>query len=106
MARKGYSGKTCAYCSREGVSKVREHVICKEFFLEEDRGNLPMVPACEECNTAKSKLETYALTILPFGNRHQDAEIYAEKNLARRLRKNPSLNREIAAGTTRVWDRQ
>ena len=106
MARKGYIGKTCAYCSREGVSRVREHVICKEFFLESDRGNLPMVPACEDCNTGKSKLETYALTILPFGSRHQDAQAYAAKNLPRRLRQNPSLKREIAKGTTKVWERQ
>lgn len=106
MARKGYIGKTCAYCSREGVSRVREHVICKEFFLESDRGNLPMVPACEDCDTGKSKLETYALTILPFGSRHQDAQAYAEKNLPRRLRQNPSLKREIAKGTTKVWERQ
>ena len=85
---------------------MREHVICKEFFLESDRGNLPMVPACEDCNTGKSKLETYALTILPFGSRHQDAQAYAAKNLPRRLRQNPSLKREIAKGTTKVWERQ
>ena len=85
---------------------MREHVICKEFFLESDRGNLPMVPACEDCNTGKSKLETYALTIFPFGSRHQDAQAYAAKNLPRRLRQNPSLKREIAKGTTKVWERQ
>jgi hypothetical protein len=106
MARKKYIGKTCAYCSREGVSEVREHVICKEFFLERDRDNLPMVPACEECNTEKSKLETYALAILPLGSRHQDSLCYVERNMSRRLRQNPTLNRQIAEGTTKVREKQ
>ncbi len=82
---------------------MREHVVCKEFFLESDRGNLPMVPACEECNTRKSKLETYALTVLPFGSLHEDSAGYLEKNAPRRLRKHPTLNRQLAEGATRVW---
>jgi hypothetical protein len=103
MARKGYIGKTCAYCSQEGISKVREHVVCKEFFLEQDRGNLPMVPACEECNTAKSKLETYALAVLPFGSFHESAVDYLEKNMQRRLRRNPALKRQLSEGATSLW---
>jgi hypothetical protein len=103
MARKGCIGKTCAYCSEEGVSAVREHVVCKEFFLEQDRGNLPMVPACEGCNTAKSKLETYALAVLPFGSFHENAMDYLRKNMQRRLRKNPTLKRQLSKGATRLW---
>ena len=65
-----------------------------------------MVPACEECNTEKSKLETYALAILPLGSRHQDSLSYVEKNMSRRLGQNPTLNRQIAEGTTKVWEKQ
>lgn len=103
MARKGYTGKTCAYCAEEGISSVREHVVCKEFFLEQDRGNLPMVPACEACNTEKSKLETYALAVLPFGSFHENAAEYLKKNMQRRLRRNPTLKRQLSEGSSRIW---
>ena len=31
---------------------------------------------------------------------------YVEKNMSRRLRQNPTLNRQIAEGTTKVWEKQ
>jgi 5-methylcytosine-specific restriction endonuclease McrA len=55
MARKKYVGKPCAYCGKDGISETRDHVVAKEFFLEEDRANLPLVPACGICNGEKSK---------------------------------------------------
>ena len=87
MTGKKYKGKACAYCGREGISDTRDHVVAKEFFLQEDRANLPLVPACLKCNREKSKLEHYVLSVLPFANRHFEARRYAEQNIERRLQK-------------------
>jgi HNH endonuclease len=76
MVRKKYVGKTCVYCGRAGASDTRDHVVAKEFFLKEDRGNLPQVPACLECNGKKAKLEHYLLSVLPLGSRRPDARLY------------------------------
>jgi hypothetical protein len=46
MASKRYVGKTCPYCRVPGSSTTRDHVVAREFFLIEDRNNLPIVPAC------------------------------------------------------------
>jgi hypothetical protein len=98
MASKKYVGQTCAYCTREGVSETPDHVVAREFFLVKDRGNLPIVPACVECNGHKSRLEHYALSILPLGSRHTDASSYSKQNIDRRLRRNARLTSPLRFG--------
>jgi hypothetical protein len=104
MASKKYIGKTCAYCTREGASETPDHVVAREFFLIKDRGNLPIVPACAECNGNKSKLEHYALSILPLGSRHVDARSYSEKNIDRRLRRNARLRSQLRFEHSGLWE--
>jgi hypothetical protein len=103
MASKKYKGKTCAYCCREGASAVKEHVIAREFLLERYRDQLPIVPACNPCNTKKSALETYALTVLPFGSTLPHGSEYIRNNMERRLAKHPTLRRELGSGSSREW---
>lgn len=104
MARKKYIGKPCAYCGKDGISETRDHVVAKEFFLEEDRANLPFAPACGKCNGEKSRLEHYVLSVLPFGNRHFEARRYAEKNIGRRLQKNQRLRDGLVFEQSGLWE--
>jgi hypothetical protein len=104
MASKKYIGKTCAYCTREGASETPDHVVAREFFLVKDRGNLPIVPACAECNGNKSKLEHYALSILPLGSRHVDARSYSEQNINRRLRRSARLRSQLRFEHSGLWE--
>lgn len=102
---KKYKGKACAYCGREHVSTSADHVVAREFFLIQDRPNLPKVPSCERCNHEKSLLEQYALTVLPIGSRHVDAEAYSRENIPRRLRKNPRIGATISLEHCGMWER-
>lgn len=102
---KKYKGKACAYCGRERVSTSADHVVAREFFLIQDRANLPKVPACERCNHEKSLLEQYALTVLPIGSRHVDAETYSRQNVPRRLRKNPRIDAGLSLEHSGIWER-
>jgi hypothetical protein len=106
MASKKYIGKTCAYCTKEGVSETPDHVVAREFFLVKDRGNLPIVTACSKCNGEKSALEHYALSILPLGSRHADVRSYSEQNIERRLRKNPRLRSQLRFQHSGHWEVQ
>lgn len=105
MASKKYTGKTCAYCGTPDVSATRDHVVAKEFFLKEDRANLPLVPACRRCNGEKATLEHYALSVLPFGSRHIEARRYSEENIERRLRKNQALRSSLTVTRSGSWER-
>jgi hypothetical protein len=73
MTSKKFKGKTCAYCGKGGASETGDHVFARQFILEQHRGNLPQVPACRICNSAKSRLESYLLQIMPLGANHADA---------------------------------
>jgi hypothetical protein len=64
-----------------------------------------MVPACAVCNSTKSRLETYALAVLPIGSRHDDAQVYAEQNIERRLAKNHALRRKLIPERNADWER-
>ena len=65
-----FKGKTCVYCAVPACSEDGDHVVCRKFFLERHRGDLPKVPACKPCNNRKSELERYLTAVLPFGGRH------------------------------------
>lgn len=70
MSSKRCKNKAFPYCGQQGVSSTADHVLCRKFFAVEDRANLPIVPACESCNNAKSELELYACTVMPFAATH------------------------------------
>jgi len=67
MGSKRYRGKRCAYCGRDGASDTGDHVIARGFFLPSERGELPQVPACNQCNNEKSRLEHRLTTVLRSG---------------------------------------
>jgi hypothetical protein len=93
---KAFQGKTCVYCTVEGISSTPDHVVARGFFPTEQRHGIPKVPACQSCNNTKSGLETYLTAVLPFGGRHtKSAEILAEL-APKRLDRNRKLARELA----------
>jgi hypothetical protein len=100
---KKYKGKTCVYCGGLGISETCDHLLAREFVLERHRPNLPAVPACKACNNAKSKLEKYLTTVLPFGGRHADASENLSTMVAKRLRANPALRSQIERGLEPLW---
>lgn len=95
MASKQYKGKTCVYCGVPGISSTGDHVIAREFFPENERSSIPKVPACLDCNNAKSKLEQYLSTVLPLGSGHPIAESMMADKFIRRMEKNRRLQREV-----------
>jgi hypothetical protein len=99
MARRPRPGTICAYCGRRDAT-TWDHVFARKFFVVRHRGNLPQVPACDECNNAKAAEEHYLATALPFGGQH--AESSASLALVeRRLAQNQRLRRELASGMER-----
>jgi hypothetical protein len=69
------------------------------------RGNLPQVAACDQCNNEKSRLEHCLTALLPFGGRHADALTNLEMMVPKRLAKNARLQRELAHGRGTTWNR-
>jgi hypothetical protein len=99
---KKFRGKLCAYCGTT-PSTTEDHVFAREFFLPEERHNLPKAPACTKCNNEKSKLEQYFTSILPFGGRHDQAATNLQTRVPPRLGKNQKLHKELAATMSRAW---
>ncbi len=75
MGSKRYRGKRCVYCGRDGAADTGDHVIARGFFLPSERDQLPQVPACNQCNNEKSRIEHHLLTVLPFGTRRRLARL-------------------------------
>lgn len=96
---KKYEGKLCVYCGKR-MSTTADHVWGRGFCLVKHRDNLPQVPACEECNNAKSKLEHYLTTVLPFGARNRDAVVALQTMVPKRLDKNQKLKTRLTLGFT------
>jgi hypothetical protein len=101
---KRFKGLLCAYCSQRPAG-TGDHVFAREFFLKTQRANLPQVPACNQCNCEKSKLEHYLTAVLPFGGRHAAALANLSQMVEPRLAKNKKLHRRLAQNSTRVWTR-
>jgi hypothetical protein len=99
---KAYKNKPCVYC-QERVSTEPDHVIAREFFLEDHRSGIPKVPSCSVCNVLKSKMENYAVTIFPFGSIHSEARAMLGDKVARRLDKNKKLKSFLGKELERVW---
>jgi hypothetical protein len=96
---KMYYGKLCVYYG-EKLSTTGDHVFGRCFFLVDQRGNLPQVPACADCNGEKSSLEHYLSAVLPFGGRHRDAAENLRTMVPKRLAKNAKLNASLVQGFT------
>jgi hypothetical protein len=108
-------------CHRHVQEEVRQHDLCllRDAVGDDGRpclrawilpGSPPRQPAesatCQPCNKAKSDLEHYLATVLPFGGRHADAAANLQGKVPRRLAKNLALHRKLAAGMSRVWTRE
>lgn len=94
MGSKRFKNLDCAYCNKR-KSVAGDHIFAREFFLPVDRDNLPQAPTCEPCNNAKSKLEHYLTTVLPFGGYHPQASMNLTEMVPKRLSRNQSLRREL-----------
>ncbi|MFL6845185.1 MAG: HNH endonuclease [Allosphingosinicella sp.] len=101
---KRFRGKICAYCGGAGVTA--DHIFARKFFPVEHRGNLPQISACAPCNRAKSHLEHYLLSVLPFGGRNKASNAILEREVPRRLAKNRKLYAELAQGRRDVLLRE
>jgi len=99
---KKYKNKVCVYCATN-ESTAPDHVIARKFFPEDQRGNLPQVPICDECNTRKSYFETYAETVLPFGYSNVSAKDMLQTDVSKRLNKNLKLKRKLSQKIGRIW---
>ena len=99
---KKYKCHICVYC---GVNKstTADHVIAREFFEISRRYNLPKVPACQECNNIKSKLEHYFTSIMPFGSNDEAAQEIFQSSVENRLNKNLKLKRYLSENMERRW---
>ncbi len=101
MTRK-YKGKICVYCA-ELPATTSDHVFAREFFLPQDRSGLPLVPACDKCNSRKSNLEHYLTAVLPFGARHSKALDNLQTMVPKRLAKNAKLHRALGNNWGKIW---
>ncbi len=101
MSSKKYKGKPCVYCGVQAAT-TRDHVFARQLFADSRTEYLPQVPACEACNNAKSNLEHYLATVLPFSGRHPDAAHILETDVPRRLAKNASLHRDLRNGAVQT----
>jgi len=99
---KKYKGKVCVYCG-VNTSDTADHIFAREFFLQENRQNLPKVPACKKCNSEKSVLEHYATTVLPFGGRGKRTQDFLKTMVRKRLAKNYKLHVALFVGKQRRW---
>ncbi len=90
MGSKAYKGRTCIYCL-SAESADGDHVIARSFFLPDKRQGIPIVPACQPCNNAKSELEHYLSAVMPFGGRHDDSKRTLRELTPQRLAKNRKL---------------
>lgn len=90
------------YCGAEGSSRTRDHIFARQFFPPAKRNGLPLVAACGPCNNAKSILEHYLTTVLPFGGRHPDSSVILTADVPRRLARNQKLHQDLIAGHGRV----
>ncbi len=99
---KQFKGQRCTYCLENPSIPTGDHIFAREFFLQDQRSNLPKVPACERCNGDKSRLEHYLTAVLPFGGRHSDASANLQNMVPKRLAENRRLHRELAQGFERT----
>lgn len=98
---KKYTKGRCAYCGAPASSA--DHIFAREFFLPGQRSDLPKIPACKKCNSAKSQLEHYLTAILPFGSEHRDGKETLTSLVPARLARNKKLHQHLAVGRSKLW---
>jgi len=98
MKRK-FRKEVCVYCN-DAPAESSDHVVGRKFFLEERRGDLPQVPACEPCNNRKSQLENYLMIVLGLSAKHRDAAVNLQTQVSHRLenKANAKLLRKLKKG--------
>lgn len=99
---KKYKGKACAYCGKTTASSSADHVFARQLFLVRHRANLPIVPACDKCNSEKSRSEAYVALAFPNGGRHKFAIENIETFLPRRFAKNVRAEQELRSSRSFV----
>jgi hypothetical protein len=102
MGSKRYRNKICVYCG--GTSITGDHVVARTFFPESMRQGIPIVPACEACNSEKSKFENYLATVLPVAGQHPVAKGVEIETFQRRLGRNDALKKELDGGYERYHE--
>lgn len=82
----------CAYCGVFGPVE-KEHVIGKQFFPSEGtfRGDLIIVPSCNECNRKKGQIEDMVVAFLPFSDGGVASKTVIETHLMKMFPKNKRL---------------
>jgi hypothetical protein len=93
---KRFRNQPCVYCGAPG--ETADHVFARNFFPVEHRADLPQVSACAPCNRAKSQLEHYLLSVLPFGGNHPASSSMLARDVPRRLDKNRKLHLALTEG--------
>ena len=101
MASKNFRGKICVYCAA-ATAETADHVVCRSFFDNRLRRNLPKAPACKQCNGLKSELEHYLTAVLPFASGHHAALRGQQEVVRRRLANNASLREKLRAGMRHI----
>lgn len=91
-----FTGETCVYCGK-APADTSDHVLGRGFFLIEQRGDIPQIPACKRCNGQKATLEHYLSLVLPFGAKHSDAVANLKTLVAHRLNhpSNTKIRRQL-----------
>ena len=102
LVRRDFKGKICAYCSK-AMASSEDHVFARQFFLEEDRNNLPKAPSCDACNGTKAALEGYLTVALPFAGRHTQAVDNLTRGVPKRLNKNRKIGSEMLGSMKPAW---
>jgi hypothetical protein len=83
-----FAGETCVYCAKRPATAA-DHIFAPGFFAAARRGNLPQVPACDECGEEKAELEHDLAAVFASGGGHAEAQ------------KNGRSPRELSAAVTR-----
>ena len=102
---KKYKGRQCAYCGVTDATTA-DHIFAREFFLVEDRADLPQVPACSSCNDEKSRLEHYLTALLPFGARRGASRRNLVEMVPQRLVRNARLHRNLRDNWGKAWAKE
>lgn len=105
MGSKRFQNRPCVYCTA-ATATTADHVLARQIVPAAHRVNLPKVPACQACNNAKSQLEHYLATVLPFASRIKSSKAELSQAVPKRLAKNAKLHRELEAGGSRVWTQE
>jgi len=76
---------------------LRITFIARQFFPAKQiyRGNLPKVPACAKCNSAKQRVEDGPGVIFQFGHSSDASRTLLLTQVSRRLQKNKRLHRSL-----------